>query len=135
MLQSVVENETIADVLIKTSHDAFTQWSADDVDHNVTSLDGTGILHAMGIIASSTGGDIDLGQESSYRVKQQQHKLVEEVIKNKYIAIHQYVPAEKLVLSKVYFRSILELQSQAWIYCRILHYLFTTVAVQVGQSS
>lgn len=105
------------------------------MDHNVTSLEGTGILHAMGIIASSTGGDIDLGQESSYRVKQQQHKLVEEVIKNKYIAIHQYIPAEKLVLSKVYFRSILELQSQAWIYCRILHYLFTTVAVQVGQSS
>ena len=105
------------------------------MDHNVTSLDGTCILHVMGVIASSTGGDIHQGQESSYRVKQQRRKLVEEVIKNKYIAIHQYIPAEALVLSKVCFRSIFELQSQTWIYCCILHYLFTTVAVQAGQSS
>jgi len=37
---------------------AFTQWVADNVDHNVASLDGTGSLHGMGIIAVSTPKDI-----------------------------------------------------------------------------
>jgi hypothetical protein len=32
---------------------AFTQWVADNVDHNVRTLDGYGTLHAMGIISAS----------------------------------------------------------------------------------
>lgn len=90
--QSVVQNENIVHVLTQTSHGALTQWSADNVDHNVRGLDGTGTLHAMGIIASSTGDDIHQEQESSYRVKRQQGKHVKEITKNKCIPIHQYIP-------------------------------------------
>ena len=53
--QSVVDNETIADVLSQTLRGSFTQWSADNVDHNVRSLDGAGSFHEMGIKSSSTG--------------------------------------------------------------------------------
>ena len=33
---------------------SFTQWSADNVDHNVRTIDGKGSLHGMGIVYSTT---------------------------------------------------------------------------------
>ena len=65
----------------------------------------------MGIISSSTGGDVHQGLGNSYRVKRQRRKHVGEVIKNKCIPTHQYIPEQTSGLSKVYFRRILELQS------------------------
>lgn len=37
---------------------AFTQWVADNVDHNISTLDGLGTFHGMGIISVTTGTGI-----------------------------------------------------------------------------
>ena len=34
--------------------DVFVQWSGDNVDHNVNTLDGAGSFHGMGIISMVT---------------------------------------------------------------------------------
>ena len=54
--RSVVCNESIEDY-IKNSIKGkfFAQWSTDNVDHNVRTLDGKGTLHGMGIVISLTG--------------------------------------------------------------------------------
>ena len=52
--QSVLENENISEIINTYIPGSFTQWSADNVDHNVNTLDGTGSLHGMGIICSTT---------------------------------------------------------------------------------
>ena len=48
-------NETTDD-LLNLKQRSFSQWSADNVDHNVRTLDGKGSLDAMGITVSTTGG-------------------------------------------------------------------------------
>ena len=53
--QSVVCNEKIEDYMKSSLHGHFAQWSADNVDHNVRTLDGKGTLHGMGIVISLTG--------------------------------------------------------------------------------
>jgi hypothetical protein len=50
--QSVVQSNN-PDVPQSYSH-SFTQWSGDNVDHNVKTLDGTGTFHGMGIISMTT---------------------------------------------------------------------------------
>ena len=52
--QSVIESESLDNLFVEYLPGAFTQWVADNVDHDVASLDGTGSLHGMGIIANST---------------------------------------------------------------------------------
>ena len=52
--QSVVENEDVDEVLQTIAADSFSQWSADNVDHNVKTIDGKGSLHGMGIVISTT---------------------------------------------------------------------------------
>jgi hypothetical protein len=37
--------------------EAFTQWSGDNVDHNVNSLDGSGSLHGIGANPMTTTSD------------------------------------------------------------------------------
>ena len=53
--QSVVMNETTDD-LLNLKQRSFSQWSTDNVDHNVRTLDGKSGLDAMGITVSTTGG-------------------------------------------------------------------------------
>ena len=52
--QSVVCNENISDYLKDVMPGSFCQWSAGNVDHKISSIDGKGSLDAMGIIVSST---------------------------------------------------------------------------------
>ena len=51
--QSVVQNEKITDVLKTIASGLFSQWSADNVDHNVKTLDGKGSLHRMFVFATN----------------------------------------------------------------------------------
>ena len=48
--QCVVSNENINDFLKVALQGNFSQWSADNVDHRVCSIDGKGDLHGMGIV-------------------------------------------------------------------------------------
>ena len=52
--QSVVSPEAPGTVTCLSYPTAFTQYMADNVDHNVCSVDGRGSLHGMGIIAATT---------------------------------------------------------------------------------
>ena len=50
--QSVLEADTETPTTL--SNGAFIQWSADNVDHNLATLDGNNTFHGMGIVASVT---------------------------------------------------------------------------------
>ena len=50
--QSVLQNENTEDHIIM-SQPRFARWSADDVDHNIITLDGKNTFHGMGVIISS----------------------------------------------------------------------------------
>ena len=52
--QSVVCNEDVSDFINANLSVSFSQWSADNVDHNVCTTDGKGTLHGMGLIVSTT---------------------------------------------------------------------------------
>ena len=53
--QSVLMNESTIDWLKRSMRGTFQHWIADNVDHNVCTLDGKGTLHGMGIVGASTG--------------------------------------------------------------------------------
>ena len=52
--QSVIQSETLENLLSEYIPGTFTQWVGDNVDHNVLSLDGQVSFHGMGIIAASS---------------------------------------------------------------------------------
>jgi len=52
--QSVIQSENSDSLIAEYLPGAFTQWVADNVDHNLATLDGQGTFHGMGIIAVST---------------------------------------------------------------------------------
>ena len=52
--QSVLQSKSC---LTNISKGMFTQWVADNVDHNMATFDGKGSFHGMGIIAISTPKD------------------------------------------------------------------------------
>ena len=53
--QSVIQSENLdSSLLVEYFPGTFTQWVADNIDHNVATLDGKDMLHGMGIIAVLT---------------------------------------------------------------------------------
>ena len=59
----------------------FTQWVADNVDHNVASIDGNNSLHGVGIIAISTPErDIPLVAKSRLIHRQQHIKRAKKLV-------------------------------------------------------
>lgn len=52
--QSVIQTESLNNLLSEYFPGTFTQWVADNVDHNIATLDGQNTFHGMGIIAVST---------------------------------------------------------------------------------
>ncbi|CAB4000918.1 Hypothetical predicted protein [Paramuricea clavata] len=51
--QSIIHSEGLKNLLAEYFPGTFTEWVADNVDHNVATLDGQGTFHGMGIIAVS----------------------------------------------------------------------------------
>ena len=52
--QSVVNTENVVSTTPQCSAGSFTQWVADNVDHNIATIDGHNTFHGMGIIAVTT---------------------------------------------------------------------------------
>ena len=107
--QAVVQNEDVSDIISNYIPGSFTQWSADNVDHNVRSLDGHGTLHAMGIVASTTSSNNNHALPMS-KIARQRIQKVGNVIKGKGIPIIQYIAPEISGLSKINFKPLLQLQ-------------------------
>ena len=106
--QSVVENENINDVLQTIAAGSFSQWSADNVDHNVKTIDGKGSLHGMGIVLSTTGG---VSQGPLPQIPRQKRVNANEVVKNKSIPLLDYLPSDRNSISNLKLLKLKELQA------------------------
>ena len=108
--QSVIESESLDSLLAEYLPGAFTQWVADNVDHNVASLDGTGSFHGMGIIAISTPKDnVPLIGKSTV-ISRQPRVKVTELVKDKGVPILQYIGPHVQPLASVLYKPIIEIQ-------------------------
>jgi len=77
--------------------DAFTQWAADNVDHNVATLDGLGTFHGMGVIAMSvqhSSGSLRSGSFGEKPVVRCKRVQVNQLIKHRGIKLHHYCAPE-----------------------------------------
>ena len=108
--QSVIHSETLDNLLSEYIPGTFTQWVADDVDHNVASLDGQGSFHGMGIIAVSSPKDSVPLQTRARVIPRLPRITVNEVVKDKGLAIIQYMGHAKRALSSIIYQPILHLQ-------------------------
>jgi hypothetical protein len=90
--------------------DGFTQWSGDNVDHDVNSLDGSGAVHAMGILSMTTSLSISRGFElemlvprlppgafSEMPIPRLQRENVASLVKGRGIELITYCAPEKLI--------------------------------------
>ena len=93
-------------ILKSVMQGSFSQWSGDNVDHNVSSLDGKGILHGMGVVVSSTPLSANEARKlpSLPPIPRQKSKKVSEVVQGKGIPILQYEIPEESGLSKLMFK-------------------------------
>ena len=105
--QSVVFNDDIGDYLKDVMPGSFCHWSADNVDHNILSIDGKGSLYAMGIILSSTSSFSNDSTNLKPVVRQKLRKA-DDVIQDKIIPIIPYEP-NILGLSLIKLRPMAEL--------------------------
>ena len=109
--QSIIQSESLENLLTEYSPGNFTQWVADNVDHNVATLDGQGTFHGMGIIAVSTPKDgIPLTTNSRVITKQQRSKVYE-LVKDKGVPIFQYIGQPEKGLASVIYKPIIQLQT------------------------
>lgn len=100
--QSVIQDETLC-TLSPPLPPAFTQWAADNVDHNVRTLDGSGTFHGMGIISMSTPA---ADRRNDRHVKRKARVTVGELVADKGIRIIQYNGPSLPALSRVKFEPI-----------------------------
>ena len=88
---------------------SFTQFIADNVDHNTATLDGSGTFHGMGILASTVGeGKFNMDKVKVKRIK----KLlsIEELIKIcPPIKIQEYTAPVRSTFLKIQLRPMIQL--------------------------
>lgn len=108
--QSVIASESLDSILTEYLPGTFTQWVADNIDHNVATLDGQGTFHGMGIIAVSSPKSGTTLTTNSRVIKRQKRMKVNELVNDRGIPIIQYISPLKRGLSAVTFKPICELQ-------------------------
>ena len=88
-----------------------SQWSEDNVDHNVSSVNGKGVLHEMGVVVLSTClSDHEARKLPSLRaIPGQKLKKASDVVQEKDIPILQYEIPEESGLSKLMFKKMSEI--------------------------
>ena len=88
----------------------FTQWVADNVDHNIATLDGQGTFHGMGIIAvkAKTGNSVpDVAHHKIQRVARMRAK---ESVNALGVTIQHFKPPQQKALSTVILKQFRQLQ-------------------------
>ena len=108
--QSVIQSETLENLLSEYIPGTFTQWVADNVDHNIVSLDGQGSFHGMGIIAVSSPKDAVPLQTRARVIPRLPRITANEVVKDKGLTIMPYMGHAKRALSSIIYDPILHLQ-------------------------
>ncbi|KAJ8043553.1 hypothetical protein HOLleu_10691 [Holothuria leucospilota] len=115
--QAVTENENTLSLLSTFieggNFGSFTHFIADNVDHNMSTIDGSNnAFHAMGIIAATTTENPE-GLANGYKlppVKRYKLKKASQATKKQVIPIHYYDPPTEVGLSKIFFKNMLELK-------------------------
>ena len=111
--QSVVCNEDPDDFIKRARQECFFgQWSADNVDHNVRTLDGKGTLHGMGIVLSTTGANV-AAASSNLPYIPRQRLMKQGDVQNQGIAVVTYCAPECSGLSKLNFQSVEQIRQQS----------------------
>ena len=108
--QSVIHSESLENLLAEYFPGTFTQWVADNVDHNVATLDGQGTFHGMGVIAVSSPKDNTPLVSKSRVIYRQQRITVDELVRDKGVPIFQYISPPEKGLAEVTYKPILQLQ-------------------------
>jgi hypothetical protein len=80
--------------------DSFTQFAADNVDHDVCTLDGLNTLHAMGIISMSTSKQAPDGHFTETAIARVKRRKAADVVASKFIPItYCSLPQESFLLT------------------------------------
>lgn len=109
--QCIIQTESPESVLAEYFPGTFTQWVADNVDHNVGTLDGQNTFHGMGIIAVSTPeGSVPLVSPSRV-IQRKKRSKVNDVVKDKGVPIIQYISPHEKGLNSLIYKPILHLQA------------------------
>lgn len=109
--QSVIQTESLDNLLAEYFPGAFTQWVADNVDHNVATVDGRGSFHGMGIIAVSTPTDNKPLTPRPRAIVRQERMEVGKLIEGKGVPILKYDGSPVSGLSLIKYKPLLELRS------------------------
>ena len=99
--QLLIFNEIVLGFLKTNLNGTFSQWSADNVDHNVCTIDGKSTLHDMGIVVSTTP---ERHAQGLTPISIQKRRTAKEVVKGEEIPIIEYDPLEQTGLSVVTLR-------------------------------
>lgn len=103
--QSVVQCSDSSEGLPFSYPGTFTQWSADNVDHNINTLDGSGTFHGMGILSMSTPCvKYPSGTFAKPAVQRLQRVTMSSLVKNRGIPLLSYCGSEKAVLASLLFK-------------------------------
>ena len=106
--QSVIANkDSSIEVMLKGS---FGQWVADNVDHDVCTLDGKDTFHGMGIIAAGMINQVDSANDVHIRREKYGKKAADVTSKAK-IPILWYEAPDRAALSNILFKPVSNLQS------------------------
>ena len=88
----------------------YTQWVADNVDHNVCIIDGKGTFHGMGIIAIGTRKTHNQQQKESGQIRRIESILKsKEITSKKQFQMTWYEGSNILGLSKLAFKPLIQL--------------------------
>ena len=107
--QSIVCNESVLEFLTTNLNGSFSQWSADNVDHNVCTIDGKSTLHSMGMVVSTTPGR---HTQDLTPIPWQKRRAAKEVINEEEIPIIEYDAPEETGLSAVTLKPIVQLNTE-----------------------
>ena len=106
--QSVVCNESVLEFVKINLNGSFSQWLADNVDHNVCTIDRKSTLNGMGMVVSTTLGRHAQGLKP---IPRQKRRAAKGVVKEKEIPIIEYDPPEETELSAVTLKPIVHLNT------------------------
>ena len=123
--QSVIQKESLENIIAQYIPGTFTQWVADNIDHNVATLDGQGTFHGMGIIAVSTPKDNKPITKNAPMILRQQHTKAVGRMMNLFAATGHIHYAKS---SRLYIQQMLDLPNYyPWLYQCFIEHGFHTV--------
>ena len=108
--QSVLKNETIEDLQPECFPGSVTQWVADNVDHNIATLDGRGTFHGVGIISVSTPTTPAVTRRHEQLVRRGDLVKSKALVLNKGVPISQYIPPQTPAHASLKMKPIQSLQ-------------------------